>query len=233
MKFNIIFLSLILSSQLLIAQKPAKKDYLVSIKTSKGTMHAILFDDTPKHKANFIKLANSGFYNGTLFHRVINEFMIQGGDPGSKNATPEQMLGGGGDELALIPYEFTSKHVHIRGALAAARTDNPAKSSSGCQFYIVTGKQYPAEKLTDMEKRTKMEYTAEQADLYDELGGTPFLDNNYTVFGQIITGIEAAMEIQKVKTNQADRPLVDEKMEISAKLMKKKKISKVYGYNYQ
>lgn len=122
------------------AQKVPKKDYLVTLQTDFGTMKLILFDDTPLHKANFIKLAQDKFYDGLLFHRIIERFMIQGGDPNSRDAKPGQKLGSGGDNLERIPFEFTSNHIHRKGALAAARDNNPEKKSSACQFYIVDRK---------------------------------------------------------------------------------------------
>jgi cyclophilin family peptidyl-prolyl cis-trans isomerase len=237
---NILIIALIVFSHLANAQKVSKKDYLVTIETTKGTIHCILFDETPLHKANFIKLAEEGFYNGTLFHRVIHEFMIQGGDPLSKNAEKGEALGAGGGELANIPYEFVPEHVHIKGAIAAARTNNPERSSSGCQFYIVTGKKYSAEQIKHMEisaaskqeGRERFAYSEEQKDAYIQLGGTPFLDNNYTVYGQVIKGIEVAEDIEKVSTGRGDRPVDDVSLEVIIKKMKKKKITKLYGYHY-
>ncbi|WP_304233794.1 peptidylprolyl isomerase [Jiulongibacter sediminis] len=233
-------LLLLLLSTSVFAQKKSKKDYLITIETSKGTMYAVLFDDTPKHKANFLKLTESGFYQDLLFHRIVNEFMIQGGDPDSKNARKGARLGAGGSNLPKVPYEFTTRHVHTKGALAAARTNNPQKESSGCQFYIVTGKKYQEQQLKAIEARQvsgntpriELEYTPEQYRAYQTIGGTPFLDNNYTVFGEIIQGIEVAETIEKMETDGAERPLEDVKMNISAKRMSKKKISKLYGYAY-
>jgi cyclophilin family peptidyl-prolyl cis-trans isomerase len=228
------------------AQKKNKKDYLVSMETSKGMVHLILFDETPLHKANFIKLAEEGFYNGTLFHRVKNEFMIQGGDPLSKNAVKGARLGAGGTDRAKIPYEFVPEHIHLKGALAAARSNNPEKASSACQFYIVTGKKYneqqlktlagysknTGEKLANGEKED-FAYTEKQLTGFKEMGGTPFLDNNYTVFGEVISGIDAVDAIQLVDVDRSDRPIEDVSMKVSVKKMKKKKITKLYGYTYQ
>jgi cyclophilin family peptidyl-prolyl cis-trans isomerase len=231
---------LLVYSHLANAQKVSKKDYLVTLETNKGTIHLVLFDDTPLHKANFLKLAEEGFYNGTLFHRVKNDFMIQGGDPLSKNAAKGARLGAGGGELARIPYEFTTKHVHLKGTLAAARTGNPEKASSGCQFYIVTGKKYTEQQIIQTERslaakqegREPFTYTEEQKEAYKEIGGTPFLDNNYTVYGQVIQGIEVADVIQKVEVDRADRPIDDVSMTVTVKKMKKKKITKLYGYTF-
>jgi peptidyl-prolyl cis-trans isomerase B (cyclophilin B) len=238
MKKLLLFL---LFSTVALAQKNSKKDYLITIETSKGAMYAVLFDDTPKHKANFLKLTKDKFYQDLLFHRVINEFMIQGGDPDSKNAQKGQKLGSGGGDLPKVPYEFTTKHIHTKGALAAARTNNPKKESSGCQFYIVTGKKYQEEQLRAIEARQirsniptiELEYTPEQYEAYRTIGGTPFLDNNYTVFGEIIQGIDVAEAIEKVETDNADRPLMDVRFSISAKRMSKKKISKLYAYTHK
>jgi peptidyl-prolyl cis-trans isomerase B (cyclophilin B) len=227
------------------AQKNSKKDYLISMETSKGMVHLILFDDTPLHKANFIKLAEDGFYNGTLFHRVINEFMIQGGDPLSKNAEKDARLGSGGDELSNVPYEFVKEHIHLKGALAAARTNNPLKESSGCQFYIVTGKKYNDEQLKSLSGYSKdsgkklaegekenFVYTEAQLTGLKEFGGTPFLDNNYTVFGEVISGIDVVDTIQLVEKDRSDRPIEGVSMIVSVKKMRKKKITKLYGYTF-
>ncbi len=229
---RLLTLCLLLTSITLSAQKKTKKDYLITMETTKGTMAIILFDKAPLHKANFLKLAEEGFYENLLFHRVINEFMIQGGDPNSKNAEKGAKLGSGGADLEKVPFEFVPEHVHLKGSLAAARTNNPAKESSGCQFYIVTGKKYTDFQMTDMAKRVGLDYTEEQRKAYIEEGGTPFLDNNYTVFGKVIKGIEIAEEIEKVETDGSDRPIEDVSMKVSVKKMKKKKITKLYGYQY-
>lgn len=219
------------------AQKKSKKDYLITMKTNKGEMKLILFEDTPLHRANFLKLTQEAKFDSVIFHRVIDQFMIQGGNLGLKTGKKPDM---GGEELERIPYEFTPKHVHIKGALAAARTNNPEKASSGSQFYIVTGKKYTEQQIKQMElseaakeqDRKPLAYTDEQKKAYIELGGTPFLDNNYTVFGQVIQGIETAESIENVKTERGDKPVEDVWMVVSAKKMKKKKITKIYGYDY-
>lgn len=238
---NILIIGLIAFGHFAKAQKLSKKDYLVTMETSNGIIHMILFDETPLHKANFLKLVEEGFYDSLLFHRVKNAFMIQGGDPLSKNTTKGAALGAGGGELKKIPFEFVPQHVHVKGALAAARTGNPERASSACQFYIVTGKKYSALQISQMEisassKQTGREpfaYTDEQKNAYMERGGTPFLDNNYTVFGQVVKGIEVAEEIEKVATDNRDRPIEDVTMTVKVKKMKKKKITKLYGYQYQ
>ncbi|MFT7435856.1 MAG: cyclophilin family peptidyl-prolyl cis-trans isomerase [Algoriphagus sp.] len=229
-------LTVALISACLAAQGQKKKDYLITLRTEMGTMQIVLFDETPLHKANFLKLAESGFYDSTLFHRVISEFMIQGGDPNTKK---EDRLKNGGGDMEKIPFEFVPEHVHIKGALSAARTNNPEKASSGSQFYIVTGKKYKAGQLKRMDagvpgikERAKLEYTSEQIEAYEVLGGTPFLDNRYTVFGQVISGIETAEKIEKVDKDRSDRPTEDISMLVSVKKMRKKKITKRYGYKY-
>lgn len=235
----------------------------VKIETSKGDIIVELYNDTPKHKANFLKLAKNGTYEGTLFHRVIKDFMIQAGDPNSKTATKDQQLGDG-DVGYTIPAEFVyPKRFHKRGALAAARQGdqvNPKKESSGCQFYIVTGQVYNDSTIVNMEKRKnynvlnaaftqlvmknrdeilnlqkkgdekalmamqdkllaqareqikdepEFKFTPEQAEAYTTIGGTPHLDGEYTVFGEVVEGMDVVDEIQKVATNPADRPIDD------------------------
>jgi cyclophilin family peptidyl-prolyl cis-trans isomerase len=212
-----------------LAQKPVKKDYLVTMETSKGTMFIILYEDTPKHKENFLNLIKDKFYDGIVFHRVINNFMIQAGDP--KTRDPKITQKAVNNTMNQIPYEFTPDHVHIKGALAAARTNNPEKESSPSQFYIVTGKKYSLKELATISQHNGMKYKEEQIKLYEEKGGTPFLDNNYTVFGEVIAGIEVADTIQQLKT-KADRPEEDITLKVTAKKVSKKKIAKRYGYTF-
>lgn len=235
----------------------------VKIETNKGDIIVKLYNDTPKHKANFLKLVKDGTYEGTLFHRVINNFMIQAGDPNSKTATKDQQLGDG-DVGYTIPAEFAyPERFHKRGALAAARQGdqvNPKKESSGCQFYIVTGQVYNDSTLTNFEKRKnynvlnaaftqlvmknrdeilnlqkkgdekalmamqdkllaqareqikdepEFKFTPEQAETYTTIGGTPHLDGDYTVFGEVVDGMDVVDEIQQVATNSNDRPVDD------------------------
>ena len=238
---------------------------VVDITTTLGDIKVLLYGDTPKHRANFVKLVNEGFYNGLLFHRVINEFMVQGGDPESRNAAPGKMLGAG-DPGYTVEAEFVyPKHFHKRGALAAARTGdeaNPERRSSGSQFYIVTGKVYNDAQLDQMEKQMQMrqqqeifnglaserrdtimalrrnrdqaglqklqdeliamtekqaaedpaKLTPEQRQAYTTVGGTPHLDGAYTVFGEVIEGMDVIDKIQKVETGAADRPVEDVKI---------------------
>jgi cyclophilin family peptidyl-prolyl cis-trans isomerase len=239
---------------------------IVLIKTDKGDITVRLYDETPKHRDNFLKLAKDGFYDGLIFHRVIKDFMIQGGDPNSKNAEPGQQLGNGGPGYT-IDAEFNPKFFHKKGALSAARQGdnvNPEKKSSGSQFYIVQGEVIPEEKLAEAEKKMmhkkaesifrklysekgdsvrslqqqgKQEeftflierlqknafaeaeknstpFTPEQKEAYSTIGGTPHLDGGYTVFGEVIEGLNVIDSIATVKTAAANRPVEDIKMEI-------------------
>lgn len=189
---------------------------LVILQTEFGNMLMELYDDTPQHRDNFIKLAESGFYNDLLFHRIISGFMIQGGDPDSKNAAAGKALGGGGPGY-MVPAEMNKKHVHIRGAIAAARTPdnvNPEKKSSGSQFYIVHGNPVPENQLRNFELMKGLTYTDEQKEIFMNQGGTPFLDMEYTVFGKVIDGIEIIDIIANAKKDGRDRPLEDIKMTI-------------------
>ena len=229
-KIGILLITLVSFST--FGQKKSKKEEVVTLTTDFGSIRMILFDETPQHKANFLKLAKSGFYEGLLFHRIIENFMIQGGDPNSKNAEPGQKLGSGGGELAKIPFEFTTKHIHTKGALAAARDNNPEKASSACQFYIVQGKVFNETDLNAVQTRNKMEYTPEQRKSYMTIGGTPHLDNNYTVFGTVIQNLSVVDTIAKQPRDAADRPLADVRMKMSVERMKKKKITKLYGYTF-
>lgn len=234
----------------------------VRMQTNLGTITLKLYNETPLHRDNFIKLVKDGQYEGLLFHRVINEFMIQGGDVTSKNAPLNKQLGAG-DLGYTVPAEFVyPRYFHKRGSLCAARTgddSNPEKASSASQFYIVTGKVYSEGEIKQLEKQkesrlkqaifnrlqnenktTIMQYyksgdkdslaimrdtligkteietekrkeetklTAQQREAYTTVGGVPFLDNEYTVYGEVTEGIEIVDKIQKVKTNSSDRPL--------------------------
>ena len=179
------------------------------IETDYGTMKVKLYNSTPQHRDNFVKLANEGFYDGLLFHRVINGFMIQGGDPESKDAPLSKRLGSGGPGYQ-IPAEIGG--LHIKGALAAARNNNPEKKSSGSQFYLVQGKLIPESQLSSIEQSKGVKYSQEQRDLYATQGGTPQLDNEYTVFGEIVEGLEVVDKIAAVETQPGDRPTEDVKM---------------------
>ncbi len=210
-------ISLTLSAQTKKAPSGVKKDAIVSnekmvvITTDFGVIKIKLYNETPQHRDNFIKLAKEGFFDSTLFHRVIPQFMIQGGDPQSKNAAPGQMLGSG-DVGYKIPAEFVDALYHKRGALAAARDNNPEMASSGCQFYIVQGKTSTEEELNGMEQRSGKKYTAEQRKTYTTMGGTPFLDHNYTVFGEVVQGMDVVDKIESTPTGPGDRPQKDVRM---------------------
>jgi peptidyl-prolyl cis-trans isomerase B (cyclophilin B) len=189
---------------------------LVLIQTPYGDMIAELYDNTPKHRDNFTKLVDESFYNGLLFHRVINGFMIQGGDPDSKNAAKGKRLGAGGPGYQ-IDAEIIPENIHIKGALAAARMGdavNPEKRSSGSQFYIVQGNKLTENQLQQIENRKGIHYTDEQKKLYMKIGGTPFLDNDYTVFGRVIEGLDVIDKIAKAKTDRGNRPVEDIWMKI-------------------
>ena len=188
-----------------------KSDTLVIISTSYGDMKVRLYPETPMHRSNFIKLAGSGYYDSTLFHRVIRNFMIQGGDPESRHAAPGQMLGNG-DIGYLIPAEFRDTIFHKKGALCAARTENPEKASSGCQFYIVQGQVFPMEQLNMIEAQNGMHFSEKQKQLYSTVGGSPWLDGAYTVYGEVIQGIEVIDKIAAVRTQPGDRPVDDVRM---------------------
>lgn len=242
----------------------------LKIKTTEGDIVIRLYDETPRHRDNFLKLAKNGYFNGTLFHRVIKDFMIQGGDPDSKNAPKGKILGTGGPDYT-IPAEFVyPRYFHKRGVLSAARTGdevNPDRESSGSQFYIVWGKIYKPAELKQMERQMAMQqeqevfnllakehreeimefrrnrdqaglqtlqeqlieetkkicrqkgkptFTTEQTEAYTTVGGTPFLDNQYTVFGEVEEGINVVERIQNRKTDRNDRPTEDVKVEAIA-----------------
>ena len=280
--FFFILLNFIMTS---CAQNISKKDFLITIKTEYGDMVAILYDETPKHKKNFIKLAQDHFFDSTLFHRVIEGFMIQGGDPDSKNAKPGQRLGNGGPGYN-VDAEFNPKFFHEKGALSAARLGdqmNPTKASSGSQFYIVQGSKVSKEELTtdvnklnqgigqliqlpsytylqdtlknlyyggDLEAykkkifelaplvekelglEIKIDISEEKVNAYANVGGAPHLDGAYTVFGKVIQGFDVLDKIAAQPKDGADRPLKDISMTITVEEMSKKKIEKLYHYQY-
>jgi peptidyl-prolyl cis-trans isomerase B (cyclophilin B) len=194
----------------------------VEMQTSSGNIVILLYDDTPLHRDNFIKLAGEGVYDGTLFHRVIKGFMIQGGDPDSKNAKAGQMLGEG-DLGYKIPAEFRENHINKRGALCAARQGddvNPKKESSASQFYIVQGRKWSDGEMNMMEQRFGKKYSDEHRKIYAEEGGAPHLDGDYTVFGEVLEGMDVVDKIAAVKTDPMDRPLEDVRI-LSVKVIKK------------
>jgi peptidylprolyl isomerase len=263
--FTILFLFTLSFS---FGNKPSEenKDKMVLIKTKFGNMKVKLYNDTPLHRDNFLKLTRDGFYNDLLFHRVIKEFMIQGGDPDSKGASSKKQLGGG-DIGYQIPAEINSKYFHKKGALAAARTGddvNPERKSSGCQFYIVQGRTYNEPTLNKIEEKqknqavqaevnkiskirqkemrrlqkeekrdslelikieilkqaekqadaSKYSISSEKRSAYTTIGGTPHLDGAYTVFGEVVEGLNIIDSIANVKTAPGDRPIEDLKFQI-------------------
>lgn len=181
------------------------------ITTDFGTIEVILYNKTPKHRDNFIKLANEGYYDGLLFHRVVNGFMIQGGDPDSREAAPGTVLGRGGPGYK-VDAEIGAPH--FRGALAAARDGNPLKQSSGSQFYIVQGQPLNEQALAQMEQQKGIQYTDAQRQVYLEEGGSPFLDGDYTVFGEVVSGMEVVEQIASMDTDPNNRPTQDVRMQV-------------------
>ncbi|MEJ6981161.1 peptidylprolyl isomerase [Pedobacter sp. P351] len=221
---KILFLVLFLSASLTYAAKP--KTYYVRIKSTYGESLIRLYNETPKHRDNFVKLVKSGFYNGTLYHRVIKDFMIQGGDPDSKKAKPGEMLGNGSLPYT-IPAEFNLELYHKKGALAAARDENPQKASSSTQFYLVQGKAYTDDELNRIEEMRLQgkKIPASHRQVYKSLGGTPHLDQSYTVFGEIVKGIEQVDLVASLKTDAVSRPFEDVRIKMT--LLKKKEIKKL------
>lgn len=196
---------------------------IVQIDTDKGKIKVKLYNDTPKHRDNFIKNVNDHLYDGLLFHRVIKQFMIQAGDINSKDAPIEQHLGDG-DLGYTIPAEIVfPKYFHKRGVLAAARVgdeENPERASSASQFYIVTGKFFTEMELDKMEKEQGITFTPEQRKAYMLEGGTPHLDGKYTIFGEVIKGMKVVDKIQFTETNAEDRPVENIRIK-SMKIVKK------------
>ena len=196
---------------------------IVQIDTDKGKIKVKLYNDTPKHRDNFIKNVNDHLYDGLLFHRVIKQFMIQAGDINSKDAPIEQHLGDG-DLGYTIPAEIVfPKYFHKRGVLAAARVgdeENPERASSASQFYIVTGKFFTEMELDKMEKEQGITFTPEQREAYMLEGGTPYLDGKYTIFGEVIKGMKVVDKIQFTETNAEDRPVENIRIK-SMKIVKK------------
>lgn len=195
------------------AAKP--KHQYVRIKTDLGECIVMLYNETPLHRDNFLKLTKERIYNGTLFHRVIKDFMIQGGDPDSKNAKPGEQLGNGTVGYT-VPAEFRDSLFHKKGVLAAARDNNPEKASSGSQFYLVQGKKFTDEQLDNVEtNRLKSKIPAYQREVYKTLGGTPHLDRTYTVYGEVVQGIELIDKIAELARDDNDRPLGDVSMTVT------------------
>lgn len=194
----------------LIAQ-PTTLEHLIRIETSKGNMVVKLYNETPLHRDNMIRLVQKGFYDSLLFHRVIKDFMIQGGDPLSRKAGKGQRLGSGGPGYT-VPAEFNNKLIHKKGALAAARQGdrlNPEKASSGSQFYIVQGRVFTPAQLEAFTSHGRTAFTREEIEIYTSIGGTPHLDGAYTVFGEVVEGLEVIDSIAASQTDAYNRPLED------------------------
>lgn len=194
----------------------AQVEKKVVISTNLGDIKIKLYNETPGHRDNFIKLVQKGFYDSLLFHRVIKDFMIQTGDPLSKMAPATQPLGMGGPGY-IIPAEIKPQFYHKKGALAAARQSdemNPDRASSGSQFYIVQGKKYTDGDLQNISRKLGITFTPEQINTYKTLGGVPFLDKTYTVFGEVYEGLDIIDKIAAVKTGQMDRPVEEIRMTI-------------------
>ncbi len=211
--FCILLISITLNAQ--------KKSTMVLIKTSLGDIKVKLYDDTPMHKDNFLELVNKKYFDGVLFHRVIKGFMVQTGDPKSINAAKGAALGTGGPGYT-VPAEISAKHFHKKGALSAARMGdqvNPMKESSGSQFYIVQGKKYSTQELDMIEKQTGFKFSPEQRTAYTTVGGAAHLDMGYTVFGEVIEGLDIIDKIAAQPTDSRDRPLTDIKI-ISTTVLK-------------
>lgn len=209
-----VVLIVLLASPSVWARRKEKRS-VVRLETTMGTIRIALMDETPVHRDNFLKLTEQGFYDGTLFHRVIKDFIIQGGDPASRTARQGEVLGNG-DVGYTLPPEFCLPDLyHRRGMVAAAREGddvNPGRRSSGCQFYIVWGRKWrpvPLDRIRASWEEKGYEYTRFMTDDYQTLGGTPHLDGEYTVFGEVIEGLGVVGEIQLADTDSNDRPVRD------------------------
>lgn len=201
----------LLGTFLIIGSLTLHSQQKVLIQTSVGDLVVKLYEETTEHKANFIKLVEKGFYDSTLFHRVIKDFMIQGGDPLSRPSKRSSVLGNGGPGYTL-PAEIDNQFIHKKGALAAARQGdqmNPDRRSSGSQFYIVEGRKYPAQYMDRFAETRGEAYTEEQLKVYETLGGTPHLDGQYTVFGEVVSGLGIVDQIGEMETDTKDRPKKD------------------------
>lgn len=217
-KLLLALFSICLATSTLFAQK--KNEDKIVIETEYGKIVLALYDNTPRHRDNMFKLVKEKYYDSTLFHRVIPNFVIQGGDPDSKKAAPGQALGEG-DLSYKVPAEINNVNYHQRGAVGMARDNNPEKASSACQFYIVVGKKYTDEELNNISQKTGRKFTPLQRTIYKNKGGTPHLDGNYTVFGIVEEGMDVVDKIANEERNGADRPNKDIKM-IKVRMKKKK-----------
>jgi cyclophilin family peptidyl-prolyl cis-trans isomerase len=213
----------IMTALMLMSFSGKEKEKTLIITTKFGTIKVRLYNETPQHRDNYVKLAQEHFFDSLLFHRVIKGFMIQGGDPDSKHAKPGEQLGEGGLKYT-IPAEIQPNLFHKCGVIAAARDNNPQKASSSCQFYIAVGKVYTDAQLDQMEQQMGKKFTDEQRKAYTTIGGIPHLDGSYTVFGEVYEGMNVVDSIIKQPTDHNDRPLTDIRMEI--KLGKDYKVKK-------
>ena len=222
------FLLFVIAATILVSCS-SKKEYIVRMHTTAGVIDMKLYNETPKHRDNFVKLVGECYFDSLLFHRVIPDFMIQAGDPESKNAPAGKLLGEGGPGYSIDAEFMPEKYLHKRGALAAAREGddvNPEKASAGSQFYIVWGNVYTTEQLKMLQERYKkatgreIDITPEQELVYTTVGGTPHLDGEYTVFGEVVNGLEVVDAIQRVRRDRNDRPLKDVRI-MKAELIKK------------
>ncbi|MEO6219208.1 MAG: peptidylprolyl isomerase [Ginsengibacter sp.] len=218
---NLLYLILIIAGVSCTASKKilvkASQPIKVNLATDSGTIILMLYDKTPLHRNNFVKLVNEKFYDSLLFHRVVNDFMIQGGDPESKNAQPEVLLGEGSLKYTLAA-EFDTSLFHKRGALAAAREgdeSNPKKESSSTQFYIVDGQKFTDSQLDRIEVKNKVIIPLNHRMFYKTIGGDPFLDMSYTVFGEVISGMDIVEKIANTPKDENNRPLNDIHMKMT------------------
>lgn len=215
------------------------QEEIIEIKTRHGKIHVYLYKDIPIHRENFIKLTQKGHYDKTLFHRVIKDFMIQGGDPYSKRKDKQDSLGEG-DVGYTLPAEFNRKYFHKRGVIAAARNGddvNPERRSSGCQFYIVQGRKMTDEDLLKYELRVQkslkdstFHFSEVEREHYKKIGGTPWLDCSYTIFGEVISGMDAVDIIASEKRDEKDRPLKNVAMDVNVVYYSKKELLEKFNY---
>ena len=210
MKYSILFFLILI---VLSCSEPKGEKHAI-ISTSMGDIEILLYDQTPLHRDNFIKLVTEKYYDGLLFHRVMPGFVIQGGDPESRAATADAFLGGGGPGYQ-INAEIGAPH--FKGTLAAARNQNPEKKSSGSQFYITIGRPVTEMELNQTEQLKGIKYNPEQREKYKAMGGLPSLDNDYTVFGEVVSGMDIAEKIANMPGNPANRPLDNVTMKIRLK----------------
>ena len=221
-------ISLLLTAIVAVSLNVNAQKNKIKIETEYGNIVLMLYDNTPLNTNNMVKMAKEHFYDSTLFHRCIPQFMIQGGDPESKQAKPGQALGMGGLGTT-IPAEINDVAYHKRGAVGVARDQTPDKSGSACQFYLVTGKPFTDAELDNLSKRSGRNYTPQQREVYKTIGGTPHLDGNYTVFGEVIEGMDVVEKISAEPRDANDRPNKDIRMIKVRVISKEKLIDKIKG----